>query len=202
MADDGTQHEVTRLIQAASASDRAAADRLLALVYDQLRKIAQQRMAEERAGHTLQATALVHEAYLRLVGDSSIHWQGRGHFFAAAAEAMRRILIDHARRRGTAKRGGGLRAVSSVLDLASDENISDALIIDDLISRLEMEDATAARVVRLRFFAGLRLEDTAKALGVSVPTVSRKWTYARAWLARQWEADGDPPAANGPADRS
>ena len=202
MADDGTQHEVTRLIQAASASDRAAADRLLALVYDQLRKIAQQRMAEERAGHTLQATALVHEAYLRLVGDSSIHWQGRGHFFAAAAEAMRRILIDHARRRGTAKRGGGLRAVSSVLDLASDKNISDALIIDDLISRLEMEDATAARVVRLRFFAGLRLEDTAKALGVSVPTVSRKWTYARAWLARQWEADGDPPAANGPADRS
>ena len=89
-----------------------------------------------------------------------------------------------------------------MLDLASDKNISDALIIDDLISRLEMEDATAARVVRLRFFAGLRLEDTAKALGVSVPTVSRKWTYARAWLARQWEADGDPPAANGPADRS
>ena len=191
MADDGTQHEVTRLIQAASASDRAAADRLLALVYDQLRKIAQQRMAEERAGHTLQATALVHEAYLRLVGDSSIHWQGRGHFFAAAAEAMRRILIDHARRRGTAKRGGGLRAVSSVLDLASDENISDALIIDDLISRLEMEDATAARVVRLRFFAGLRLEDTAKA----GPPMGGGRRPARGHRARGPELTALPPVA-------
>jgi RNA polymerase sigma factor (TIGR02999 family) len=200
MSADTPQHEVTRLIQAASASDRAAADRLLVLVYDQLRKIAQQRMAEERAGHTLQATALVHEAYLRLVGDTDVHWQGRAHFFAAAAEAMRKILIDHARRKGTAKRGGGLRAVSSVLDLASDENISDALIIDDLISRLEMEDATAAQVVRLRFFAGLSLADTAKALGVSKPTVSRKWTYARAWLARQWETDGDRPAADKPTN--
>jgi RNA polymerase sigma factor (TIGR02999 family) len=200
MAADTPQHEVTRLIQAASASDRAAADRLLAQVYDQLRKIAQQRMAEERAGHTLQATALVHEAYLRLVGDTEVHWQGRGHFFAAAAEAMRKILIDHARRKGTAKRGGGLRAVSSVLDLASDENISDALIIDDLISRLEMEDPAAAQVVRLRFFAGLTLADTAEALGVSKPTVSRKWTYARAWLARQWETNGDRPAADKPTD--
>jgi RNA polymerase sigma factor (TIGR02999 family) len=200
MSADTPQHEVTHLIQAASTSDRAAADRLLALVYDQLRKTAQQRMAEERAGHTLQATALVHEAYLRLVGDTEVHWQGRGHFFAAAAEAMRKILIDHARRKGTAKRGGGLRAVSSVLDLASDENISDALIIDDLISRLEIEDATAAQVVRLRFFAGLSLADTAEALGVSKPTVSRKWTYARAWLARQWETNGDRPAADKPRD--
>jgi RNA polymerase sigma factor (TIGR02999 family) len=202
MSDETPQHEVTRLLQAADNPGPANVEQLLTLVYDQLRRIAQQRMAEERAGHTLQATALVHEAYLRLVGDTEVHWQGRGHFFAAAAEAIRRILIDHARRRGTAKRGGGLRAVSGVLDLASDENISDALIIDDLISRLEMEDATAARVVRLRFFAGLSLADTAEALGVSKPTVSRKWTYARAWLARQWEADGDPPAANRPADRS
>jgi RNA polymerase sigma factor (TIGR02999 family) len=200
MSEATPQHEVTRLIQAASASDRAAADQLLTLVYDQLRRIAQQRMAEERAGHTLQATALVHEAYLRLVGDTEVYWQGRGHFFAAAAEAMRKILIEHARRRGTAKRGGGLRAVSSVLDLASDENISDALIIDDLISRLEMEDATAAQVVRLRFFAGLSLANTAEALGVSKPTVSRKWTYARAWLARQWETNGDRPAADKPTD--
>jgi RNA polymerase sigma factor (TIGR02999 family) len=185
-----SHHDVTRLIQAAGTSDRAAADRLLALVYDQLRKIAQQRMGEERADHTLQATALVHEAYLRLVGDTEVHWQGRAHFFAAAAEAMRKILIDHARRKGTAKRGGGLRRVAGVLDLASDENISDALIIDDLISRLEMEDAAAAQVVRLRFFAGLTLEETASAVGIAVPTVSRKWTYARAWLARQCETDG------------
>jgi len=156
------------------------------LVYDQLRKIAQQRMSEERAGHTLQATALVHEAYLRLVGDAEVHWQGRAHFFAAAAEAMRRILIEHARSRNRAKRGGSLRTLKSVVDLACDENISGAVIIDDLICRMETEDAQAAQVVRLRFFAGLTLEETAESLGVSVPTVARKWTFARAWLAHQW----------------
>ena len=107
MSEAEPQHEVTRLIQAASGSDRVAADQLLALVYDQLRKIAQQRMTDERAGHTLQATALVHEAYLRLVGTNEVPWQGRGHFFAAAAEAMRRILVEHARSRGRVKRGGG-----------------------------------------------------------------------------------------------
>ena len=148
-------------------------------------------MSEERRDHTLQATALVHEVYLRLVGTNEVPWQGRAHFFAAAAEAMRKILIDHARRKGAAKRGGGVLTVSSVVDLASDENISDSLIVDDLISRLEIEDARAAQVVRLRFFAGLSLEDTANVLGVSQPTVSRKWTYARAWLAQQWESASD-----------
>lgn len=190
MSSETVPSDVTRLLQAEVQADSAAAEELLGLVYEQLRKIAQQRMAEERAGHTLQATALVHEAYLRLTSGTEISWQGRAHFFAAAAEAMRRILIDHARRKGTAKRGNGLRAVSNVVDLASEEKISDALIIDDLILRLEREDAAAAQVVRLRFFAGLSLEDTAQAVGVAVPTVSRKWTYARAWLARQWETDG------------
>jgi RNA polymerase sigma factor (TIGR02999 family) len=191
--------DVTQLLLDPQLGDAERANRLLPMVYTQLRAIAQQRMAGERAGHTLQATALVHEAYLRLVGDTEVHWQGRGHFFAAAADAMRKILIDHARRRGTAKRGGGLRAISSVVDLASDENISDALIVDDLISRLETEDPTAARVVRLRFFAGLSLSDTAKTLGVSEPTVSRKWTYARAWLAGQWETGADRRPADKPA---
>jgi len=190
MADEALQREVTRLIQAASSSDRAASDQLLTLVYDQLRKIAQQRMSEERSDHTLQATALVHEAYLRLVGNGPATWQGRGHFFAAAAEAMRRILIDHARKRNTAKRGGRVpREISGVLELTGDEKIGEALILDDLISRLEMEDSQTAQVVRLRFFAGLSIEETAEVLGISEPTVKRDWEYARAWLAEAWEGE-------------
>lgn len=192
--------DVTRLLLDPQLSSTARAEQLLPLVYQQLRAIAQQRMADERAGHTLQATALVHEAYLRLIRDAQVSWQGRGHFFAAAAEAMRQILIDHARRRGTAKRGGGLRRISSVLDLASDENISSALIVDDLISRLEMDDATAAQVVRLRFFAGLSLADTAQALGIGVATVSRKWTYARAWLAARCESQDAGAATDSSGD--
>jgi RNA polymerase sigma factor (TIGR02999 family) len=189
MSEATPQHEVTRLIQAASASDRAAADQLLTLVYDQLRRIAQQRMSEERAGHTLQATALVHEAYLRLVGDTEIQWQGRAQFFAAAAEAMRKILIDHARKKGTVKRGGGLQSIAGVLDLASDEKIGDALALDDLISRLEKEDAQIAALVRLWFYAGLSIQETADVLGVSERTIKRDWTYARTWLADAWRSE-------------
>ena len=191
MSEGEPQLEVTRLIQAAGSSDRAAADQLLALVYDQLRKIAQQRMSSECADHTLQATALVHEAYLRLTCGQPIAWAGRAHFYAAAAEAMRRILIDHARKRGTGKRGGGLRDVGAVLDLASDEKIGQALIIDDLISRLEIDDAQAAKVVRLRFYAGLSIQETATVLGVSEPTVSRDWAYARAWLMQVWQDENE-----------
>ena len=176
-------------MQAAGAADREATDQLFALIYEQLRKIAQRRMSEERAEHTLQATALVNEAYLRLVGDTQTRWQGRAHFFAAAAEAMRRILIDHARRRGTAKRGAGLQAVGSVLDLASEDRIADALALDDLLSRLESDDSQAASVVRLRFFAGLGIDETAEVLGVSPRTVKRNWEYARAWLADAWTRD-------------
>jgi len=185
------QHEFTRLVQATGAHDPSAPDQLLALVYDQLRKIAQQRMSAERVEHTLQATALVHEAYVRLVGSTGAQWQGRAHFFAAAAEAMRRILIDHARGRGAAKRGGGLKAVAGVLDLASEDKISDALALDDLISRLETEDPQAAGVVRLRFFAGLSVEETAEALSVSPRTVKRDWEFARAWLAHALK-EGSP----------
>jgi RNA polymerase sigma factor (TIGR02999 family) len=189
MSDEASSAEVTRLLQAAGGPDRAAADQLLTLVYDQLRKIAQQRMGEERAGHTLQATALVHDAYLRLVGDTQIHWQGRAHFFAAAAEAMRKILIDHARKKGTAKRGGGLQSIAGVLDLASDQKIGDALALDDLILRLEKEDAKIAAVVRLRFYAGLSIQETAEVLGVSERTIKRDWTYARTWLADAWRCE-------------
>jgi RNA polymerase sigma factor (TIGR02999 family) len=179
---EASQHEVTTLIQNAG-SDRAAADRLFELVYDQLLKIAQIRMAEERRDHTLQATALVHDAYVRLMGDQEARWDGRGHFFAAAAEAMRRILIEHARKHQAIKRGGGLRAIGNVLDLASEEKICDALALDELVSRLESEDRQAAQVVRLRFYAGLNIEETAEALGVSPRTVKRNWQFARAWLA-------------------
>lgn len=185
---DVRHEDFTKLLNGAECDSAA----LLDLVYEQLRKIAQQRMGAERRDHTLQATALVHEAYLRLVGDQPVAWVSRAHFFAAAADAMRKILIDHARRRGAVKRGGGVRAISSVIDLASEEKIADAVIVDDLILRLEREDAAAAQVVRLRFFAGLSVADTASALGVSEPTVARKWTFARAWMARQWESDCDP----------
>ncbi len=189
MSDEASSQEVTRLLQAAGGADHAAADQLLTLVYDQLRKIAQQRMGEERAGHTLQATALVHEAYMRLVGNQEVRWDGRAHFFAAAAEAMRKILIDHARKKGTAKRGGGLRNISGVLDLASEEKICDALALDELISRLEKEDAKIAAVVRLRFYAGLSIQETAEVLGVSERTIKRDWTYARTWLADAWRSE-------------
>jgi RNA polymerase sigma factor (TIGR02999 family) len=185
-----SHHDVTRLIQAAGTSDRAAADRLLALVYDQLRKIAQQRMGEERADHTLQATALVHEAYLRLVGDTEVHWQGRAHFFAAAAEAMRRILVEHARARGRVKRGGApesqrRRVPLNVVDLAVEDDPQEILSVDEAICRLERQDAELAHIVRLRFYAGLSEKETAELLGVADRTVRRAWAMARAWLRRE-----------------
>ena len=188
---------ITRLLHDAAKDDRAAADELLSLVYDQLRQIAHQRMAQERAGHTLQSTALVHEAYLRLTGDSQVQWSGRGHFFAAAAEAMRRILVEHARARGRVKRGGqgGSDAVGghapsrrvplNVADLADEHDPEQILMLDDEICRLETEDPQAARIVRLRFYAGLSNDETAEALGVSPSTVDREWAFARAWLYRR-----------------
>jgi RNA polymerase sigma factor (TIGR02999 family) len=164
-------------------------------VYQQLRAVAQERLRNERRDHTLQATALVHEAWIRLAGGEGVQWGGRAQFFSAAVEAMRRILIDHARKNGAAKRGGGrLRQLSSVLDLASDEKISDAIVLDDLISRLEREDPRAAGVVRLRFYTGLSLEEAAVVLGVSVGTIKNDWAYARAWLLAAWEeSEREPP---------
>ncbi|MCB9853080.1 MAG: sigma-70 family RNA polymerase sigma factor [Phycisphaerales bacterium] len=162
-------------------------------VYDQLRRIAQKRLATERKDHTLQATALVNEVWMRLNGKNPTPIYGRAQFFAAAAEAMRRILIDHARMRGATKRGGGGRVLSihDVLDLASDEKISEAIVLDDLISRLEVEDPRVAKVVRFRFYAGLSIEDTAEALGVSPGTVKNDWTYARAWLVSRLQEKPD-----------
>ncbi len=158
---------------------------LLPLVYEQLRAIAQERLGEERTGHTLQATALVHEAYLRIARGGDPRYANRAHFFVAAAEAMRRILIEHARARGRVKRGGahgGQRVPLSVVDLALDADPDEILMLEEALCRLETEDATAAAVVRLRFFAGLSVDETASTLALSPSTVDRNWTYARAWL--------------------
>lgn len=174
--------EVTRLLEAAG-SDGDAAGQLLPLVYDDLRVAAARHMRHERSDHTLDATALVHEAYLRLVGNRKLPWANRAHFYAAAAEAMRRILLDHARGRGRQKRGGGRRREPlGLLDLAASPDAANIVAFDQAFRRLEEEDAQAAAVVRFRFFAGLGVRETADALGVSTRTVNRAWSYARAWL--------------------
>jgi RNA polymerase sigma factor (TIGR02999 family) len=174
--------EVTRILSAIEQGDPHAAEQLLPLVYDELRKLAAERMAQERPGQTLQATALVHEAYLRLVDvKQAQHWNGRGHFFAAAAEAMRRILIDNARGKHRLKRGGGLRKVE-LADAAAPPPESAVLALDEALTQLAAEDAVAARVVELRYFAGLGHDDIAAVLGITVYVARQKWTYARAWL--------------------
>jgi RNA polymerase sigma factor (TIGR02999 family) len=171
-------------------ADRQASEELLPLVYDELRDLAVCRMAQESPGHTLQATALVHEAYVRLIGTEPQLWQNRGHFFAAAAEAMRRILVEHARRRGRIKRGGDRgRVPLSVADLAADTNPSDVVALDEALRRLEEEDERMFQVIRLRFFAGLSIEETAAALGISPRTAKRDWTGARAWLYEELYGD-------------
>ena len=169
--------------------DQSAAE-LLSLVYAQLRALAQQRLRGERVGHTLTATALVHEAYLRLA-EGGVSWSSPGAYYHAAAEAMRRILIESARRRGAGKRGGGRRRLDldSVLDLAAAEDPEEILSLDGALSRLEEETPLSGSVVRLRFFAGLSVEETAKALGVSARTVNREWRYGRAWLYSTLEAE-------------
>ena len=181
-----TPSDVTAILARAAEGETAAAAELLPLVYQQLRAVAQQRMAAENPEHTLQATALVHEAYMRLVGERRIPWQGRAHFYAAAAEAMRRVLLDHAKGRGRQKRGGGRRAASfevgGVADLAAAEKPEEILAFDEAFRRLEDESPEAARVVRLRFYAGLSVDETANALDVSPRTVNRLWAFARAWL--------------------
>jgi RNA polymerase sigma factor (TIGR02999 family) len=188
---------VTRLLDAAAAGDRAAADELLPLVYDELRKLAAARMAAEKPGQTLQATVLVHEAYVRLVGESDgPRWNGRGHFFAAAAEAMRRILVDAARRKRAGVHGGDrarvdLDRAEAVADLPPDR----LLALDEALELLSRHDPVAGRLVRLKYFAGLSVEQAADALGLSRATAYRHWTFARAWLVCQL-AGGE-----GPGDR-
>jgi RNA polymerase sigma factor (TIGR02999 family) len=189
----GATGDITLIVREVQSGRRAATDELLPLVYAQLRAIAQQQMGRERPGHTLQATALVHEAYARLVRNDELEWAGRGHFFAAAAEAMRRILVEHARARARVKRGGhgidGRRVPLSVVSLAADQNPQEILTLDEVFRRLEQRAPEMADVVRLRFYAGLSTEQTALALGVSPATVKRRWTWARSWLYRQMQRD-------------
>lgn len=171
----------------AREGDASASGELLRRVYDQLRAIARAHMASERRGHTLQATALVNEAYLKLLGREDVRWNDRAHFFRAAAEAMRRILVDHARARNADKRGGGRAALSiaNVADLGEGQSPEGILALDEAIARLEEADPESGEVVRLRFFGGLTEEQTAEALGVSPRTVRRNWAFARGWL-RDW----------------
>ncbi len=176
--------DVTRILSDIEQGDRRASEQLLPLVYDELRRLAAQKLAHEPRGLTLQPTALVHEAYLRLVGsDEGRGWESRGHFFAAAAEAMRRILVENARRRGRQKRGGG-RARAELLeaDLAVNDPPDEVLAVSEALERLAAEDPQAAELVKLRYFAGLSVEEAAQALGLSRATAYRHWTYARAWV--------------------
>jgi RNA polymerase sigma factor (TIGR02999 family) len=189
--------DVTRILSAIEQGDPHAAEQLLPLVYDELRKLAAQRLAREKPGQTLQATALVHEAYLRLVGDGGAQtWGGRGHFFAAAAEAMRRILIEQARRKGRERHGGGKKRLDldeacSLVQPPSD----DLLALDEALTRLAALKPVRAEVVQLRFFAGLTMAEVAQALGISQPTAERYWAFARTWLYA--ELKGEEPPSGG-----
>jgi RNA polymerase sigma factor (TIGR02999 family) len=178
--------EVTRILSAIEQGDPSAAGELLPLIYDELRKLATQKMAQETPGQTLQATALVHEAYLRLVDvEQAQHWNSRGHFFAAAAEAMRRILVDNARRKQSKKRGGDrVRLDLDQLAVATSERLDDVLDIDAALVGLASADPQAAELVKLRYFAGLSIPQAAAALGVSPRSADFLWAYARAWLLR------------------
>jgi RNA polymerase sigma factor (TIGR02999 family) len=184
--------DVTRILNAMERGDAGATDELLPLLYEELRLLAAQKLSQEPPGQTLQATALVHEAYLRLVGEERRSWESRGHFFAAAAEAMRRILVENARHKKTRKMGGGCRKV----ELAASEAVADndlpgddLLMLDQALEKLARKDPMKANIVKLRYFAGLTIEQTAGSLGISPATAKRFWTYARAWLIREM---GDP----------
>ncbi len=185
--------DVTRILSAIDQGDRQAAGQLLPLVYEELRQLAAARLAQERPGQTLEATALVHEAYLRLVGAAgSATWESRRHFFAAAAEAMRRILIDRARDKGRLKRGGGWKRLQlDWIELPAEETSDGLLEVDTALEKLAHEDPLAAELVKLRFFAGLTLDDAARALDMAPRTADRYWAFARSWLYEELRRD-DP----------
>jgi RNA polymerase sigma factor (TIGR02999 family) len=187
-------NEVTRILSAIEQGEPHATEQLLPLVYDELHKLAAQKLAQERPGQTLQTTALVHEAYLRLVsGDADVHWNSRGHFIAAAAEAMRRILVENARRKKTEKRGGQRKRIDLSQAEPLDQADPDALLdLDELLTRLAGEDPGAAGVAKLRIFAGLSVEEAAQALSTSRAGAYRQWTYARAWLHARLGAGSGP----------
>jgi RNA polymerase sigma factor (TIGR02999 family) len=186
-------NDVTRILSLIEDGDRQAAEQLLPLVYDELRRLAQRKMTHEKSDHTLQPTALVHEAFLRLIGNDAAredaHWDGRGHFFAAAAEAMRRILIENARRRNAQKRGGGMHRAE--LDdencVAPSDDAESLLALDEALTQLAGHDPDLAKLVELRYFTGLTNVQAAEILGVSERTAKRNWAYARAWLKRAME---------------
>jgi RNA polymerase sigma factor (TIGR02999 family) len=186
--------DVTRILSAIEHGDLQASERLLPLVYGELRRLAQQRLARERPGHTLQATALVHEAYLRLVGGQEAQgWESRGHFFAAAAEAMRRILVENARRKRAERHGGRLeRQDLDAIEVQAPSRSEDLLALDEALTRLEAEDPVKARLVKLRYFAGLTEEDAASVLGISRTTAQRHWRFAKAWLLKELEGTVGP----------
>jgi RNA polymerase sigma factor (TIGR02999 family) len=185
--------DVTRILSAIEQGDPHAAEQLLPLVYDELRKLAAQKLAREKPGQTLQATALVHEAYLRLVGGApEQHWEGRGHFFVAAAEAMRRILIENARRKQAEKHGGGWQRHELMeAELAIDSRGEELFAVDEALSELTRREPLVARLVELRFFVGLTLDQAAKVLGLSERKAYRHWAYARAWLRRALDQSQD-----------
>jgi len=180
--------DVTRILTSMEQGDEKAADKLFPLIYEELRLLAAQKLARERPGQTLQATALVHEAYIRLIGEESQDWKSRRHFFRTAAEAMRRILIDNARRKKSHKHGGNLQKIEldeSNLTQNCVLSVDDLISLDEALVRLSAEEEIRAEVVKLRYFAGLTVEQTAEVLGISPPTVKRYWAYARAWLLRE-----------------
>ncbi|MHC4557693.1 MAG: ECF-type sigma factor [Planctomycetota bacterium] len=178
--------DVTRILNAIEQGDARAADELLPAVYQELRRLAAQKLSQEPPGQTLQATALVHEAYIRLVGAEAQNWSGRGHFFAAAAEAMRRILIENARYKQRCKRGGGRQRVDlDNADIAIEDPSTDLIALDEALAKLENKDKVKSKLVKLRYFTGLTLKQAADILGISPTTAKRHWTYARAWLYRE-----------------
>ena len=188
--------EATALMEAMGAGDPKAAAKLLPLVYGELRRLARAQMAQERAGHTLQATALVHDAYLRLMGGASVRWDNRRHFFVAAAEAMRRILVEHARRKKSSKRGGGRERVGLDDDRLPEicspcDDVDDLLTLNDALDRLATAEPAKAELVKLLYFAGLNLDEAAAALGISRTSAYRQWIFTRAWLC---DAMSPPPS--------
>jgi RNA polymerase sigma factor (TIGR02999 family) len=187
-------NDVTQILSAIQQGDAKASSELLPLVYEELRRLAKKRLAREKPGQTLQATALVHEAYLRLVNsDAAQPWESRGHFFAAAAEAMRRILVENARRKRAQKRGGKQeRQDLDNVDIEAPTPSEDVLALDLALVKLEAEDAVKAQLVKLRYFAGLTEEDAASALGISRTTVQRHWRYAKAWLLEELRGSAQP----------
>lgn len=182
--------EVTRILNAIEQGDPRAAGELLPLVYGELRRLAAARMAQEAPGHTLQPTALVHEAWLKLVGDEGRHWNGRAHFFGAAAEAIRRILVDHARRKRAVRHGGGLARLDiNDMPIAAPEKDDELMAVSEALEQLAVRDPRKAELVKLRYFVGLNTQEAAEVLGISVPTADRWWSFSRAWLFEEIERE-------------